>query len=78
MPESRDVGTEVCSDTLTWAWEHWDRLTGVDNRLAYRYRVGQSKSRRYWRWRRRPNPDGSGSSTDARIMPGQPLQPGRS
>jgi len=49
-----EVGTEVTSDVLLWAWEHWDRLEGVSNRLACLYRVGQSKSRRYWRWRRRP------------------------
>jgi DNA-directed RNA polymerase specialized sigma24 family protein len=61
-----EVGTEVTSDTLSWAWEHWDRLAGVDNRLAYLYRVGQSKSRRYWRWRRRPTfpPEVMGAGSD--------------
>jgi RNA polymerase sigma-70 factor (ECF subfamily) len=49
-----DVGTEVTSDVLAWAWEHWNELEGVTNRVAYLHRVGQSKGRRYWRWRRRP------------------------
>lgn len=49
-----DVGTEVNSDMLAWAWEHWDELASVTNRLGLLYRVAQSKSRRYWRWRRRP------------------------
>lgn len=49
-----EVGTEVTADVLAWAWEHWNELEGINNRLAYLYRVGQSKSRRYWRWRRRP------------------------
>jgi RNA polymerase sigma-70 factor, ECF subfamily len=49
-----EVGTEVTSDVLLWAWENWNELGGVTNRVAYLYRVGQSKSRRYWRWRRRP------------------------
>jgi DNA-directed RNA polymerase specialized sigma24 family protein len=49
-----DVGTEVHSDTLAWAWEHWGDLASVTNRVGYLYRVGQSKARRYWRWRRRP------------------------
>ena len=49
-----DVGTEVNSDTLAWAWEHWDDLASVTNRLGFLYRVAQSNSRRYWRWRRRP------------------------
>jgi RNA polymerase sigma-70 factor (ECF subfamily) len=49
-----DVGTEVTSDTLAWAWEHWDELAPVANRVGYLYRVAQSSGRRYWRWRRRP------------------------
>ena len=50
-----DVGAEVAADTLLWAWEHWDDLDAVANRLGYLYRVAQSNSRRYWRWRRRPS-----------------------
>jgi RNA polymerase sigma factor (sigma-70 family) len=49
-----EIGTEVTSDTLAWAWEHWDDLLPVANRVGYLYRVAQSTSRRYWRWRRRP------------------------
>jgi hypothetical protein len=37
-----DVGTEVNSDTLAWAWEHWDELAPVANRVGYLYRVAQS------------------------------------
>jgi RNA polymerase sigma-70 factor (ECF subfamily) len=50
-----DVGTEVNSDMLAWAWEHWDELASVTNRLGLLYRVAQSNSRRYWRWRRPPS-----------------------
>ena len=40
-------GREATVDALSWAWEHWDRLERIDNRLGYLYRVGQSASRRY-------------------------------
>jgi RNA polymerase sigma-70 factor (ECF subfamily) len=68
-----EVGTEVTSDTLCWAWEHWAELALVTNRLAYLVRVGQSKSRRYWRWRRRPTfpPEVAGIISDPE--PGLPV-----
>jgi RNA polymerase sigma factor (sigma-70 family) len=40
-------GREATVDALSWAWEHWDRLAGMDNRLGYLYRVGQSAIRRF-------------------------------
>lgn len=40
-------GREATVDALSWAWEHWDRLGQIDNRLGYLYRVGQSATRRY-------------------------------
>jgi DNA-directed RNA polymerase specialized sigma24 family protein len=47
-----DVGAEVTADALTYAWEHWDRVEAMSNRVGYLYRVGQSSARRHWRWRR--------------------------
>ena len=41
------VGREATVDALSWAWEHWDRLRRIDNKLGYLYRVGQSATRRY-------------------------------
>ena len=38
-------GREATSEALAWAWEHWDRIEPVTNRLGYLYRVGQSRSR---------------------------------
>lgn len=38
-------GREATVDALSWAWEHWDRLDAVTNKIAYLYRVGQSASR---------------------------------
>jgi DNA-directed RNA polymerase specialized sigma24 family protein len=40
-------GREATVDALSWAWEHWDRLAGVSNKVGYLYRVGQSASRRF-------------------------------
>lgn len=47
-----DVGREVTSETLAWAWEHRDRLVDMENPAGYLFRVGQSKSRRLLRWSR--------------------------
>jgi RNA polymerase sigma-70 factor (ECF subfamily) len=40
-------GREACVDALSWAWEHWDRLEGIDQPVGYLYRVGQSATRRF-------------------------------
>lgn len=45
-----DVGREVTSETLAYAWEHRERLAEMDNPAGYLFRVGQSKSRRLLRW----------------------------
>ena len=46
-----EVGAEATSDALAYAWEHWAKVSTMDNPTGYLYRVGQSKARRY---RRRP------------------------
>jgi RNA polymerase sigma-70 factor (ECF subfamily) len=38
-------------DALAYAWEHWDRVSGMDNPVGYLFRVGQSRSRSYRRGR---------------------------
>jgi DNA-directed RNA polymerase specialized sigma24 family protein len=40
-------GREATVDALSWAWEHWDRLHDVANKVGYLYRVGQSATRRF-------------------------------
>ncbi len=44
-----EVGAEATSEALVYAWEHWDKLSRMDNPAGYLYRVGQSKSRRFRR-----------------------------
>jgi DNA-directed RNA polymerase specialized sigma24 family protein len=41
----QERGREAAAEALAWAWENWSRLEGVKNRLAYLYRVGQSRTR---------------------------------
>ena len=48
-----EVGSEVASDALAWAWEHWDRVRNMDNPCGFLYRVAQSSARRHRRWQRR-------------------------
>src|SRR6202167_4695016 len=38
-------GREATAEALAYAWEHWDSLQEIDNRLGYLYRVGQSRTR---------------------------------
>ena len=41
------TGRAVAVDALSYAWEHWDRLSTMRNPVGYLFRVGQSASRRY-------------------------------
>ncbi len=41
-----DVGCDAAAAALAWAWEHWDRLSGMANPAGYLYRVGQTHARR--------------------------------
>lgn len=47
-----DVGNEVTSEALAYAWEHWLRVSAMDNPTGYLYRVGMSAARRHHRWQR--------------------------
>lgn len=46
------VGRDAAADALAHAWEHWGRVSAMDNPTGYLYRVGQSKLR--WYRRRAP------------------------
>lgn len=41
------TGRAVTVDALSYAWEHWDRLSKMENPVGYLFRVAQSASRRY-------------------------------
>ncbi len=40
-----DRGRDAALAALAYAWQHWDRMQTLDNRLGYLYRVGQTQSR---------------------------------
>lgn len=40
------VGEDAASEALAYAWEHWDRVSRMENPAGYLYRVGQTKARR--------------------------------
>jgi RNA polymerase sigma-70 factor (ECF subfamily) len=44
-----EAGREATVDALSYAWEHWERIGGMDNPVGYLYRVGQSSARRQLR-----------------------------
>jgi DNA-directed RNA polymerase specialized sigma24 family protein len=44
-----DAG-EAVAEALAYAWEHWERISTMDNPVGYLFRVGQSRTRR----RRKP------------------------
>lgn len=39
-------GRQATVDALSWAWEHWDRVQGLDSPVGYLYRVGRTAVRR--------------------------------
>lgn len=46
-----EVGREATRDAFAYAWEHWVRVSEMDNPVGYLFRVGQSRSRSYRRAR---------------------------
>jgi RNA polymerase sigma factor (sigma-70 family) len=38
-------GHEATADALSYAWEHWNKIRGMENSLGYLFRVGQSRLR---------------------------------
>lgn len=43
-------GREAVAEALAYAWEHWDRVSGMDNPVGYLYRVGRTRGT--WGFRR--------------------------
>jgi DNA-directed RNA polymerase specialized sigma24 family protein len=40
------LGKEVAVDALSHAWEHWDRIRGMENPAGYVFGVARNKARR--------------------------------
>lgn len=43
-----EMGIEAAQEALAWGWEHWEKLREMDNPAGYLYRVGRSRSRRFF------------------------------
>jgi len=39
-------GVEAASEAMAYAWEHWSRVSRMENPAGYLYRVGRSRTRR--------------------------------
>lgn len=52
----QEDGRDAAAEALAWAWTNWDRLTDVDNRGGYLYRVGRSHALRQQARRHRESP----------------------
>ncbi len=48
-----DVGADSFAAATAWAWENWERLQGIENKVAYLYRVAQSSQRSTRMWQKR-------------------------
>ena len=40
------AGIEAAAEALSYGWEHWDRVSEMENPAGYLYRVGQTAARR--------------------------------
>lgn len=40
------VGREVAQEALSYGWEHWERLSRMENPIGYLYKVGRNLNRR--------------------------------
>ncbi|MEE9177374.1 MAG: RNA polymerase sigma factor [Acidimicrobiia bacterium] len=41
-----EVGREAAAEALAYGWEHWARVSGMDNAAGYLYRVGRNLGKR--------------------------------
>ena len=42
-------GRDATAEALAYGWEHWDELQQMRNPAGYLYKVGRSRSRRFYR-----------------------------
>ncbi|NOX21989.1 MAG: hypothetical protein GXP36_02725 [Actinobacteria bacterium] len=41
-----ETGRDAAAEALAFGWEHWDRVSVMENPVGYLYRVGQTQGRR--------------------------------
>lgn len=69
-----DTGAEATSEALAYGWQHWERVSAMENPTGYLYAVGRNWARRHagdvasFRRPCRPNVDRMcGSSRDSPL-----------
>ena len=67
----RNDGIEAASEAFAYAWEHWDRVSAMENPAGYLYRVGRSRTRRIRR--RTPVLPAVEASRMPEVDPGLPV-----
>ena len=46
-----EVGLDATAEAVAWGWQHWDRVSAMNNPAGYLYRVGQTAAMRQMRRR---------------------------
>jgi len=41
-----EVGADAAAEALAYGWEHWDRISSMDNPTGHLFRVGQNVGKR--------------------------------
>lgn len=68
-----DVGAEATSEALAYAWQHWERISDMENAAGYLYTVGRNWARRQRRRRvGLPQPEVAVKGSDHWVEPGLP------
>ena len=47
-----EVGREAAAEAMAYGWEHWDRVSVMENPIGYLYRMGRNRGGRMHRRRR--------------------------
>lgn len=68
-----ETGADATSEALAYGWQHWNRVSNMDNAAGYLYTVGRNWARR--QFKRRPSlppPEAAEQAADRWVEPGLP------
>ena len=68
-----DLGAEATSEAFAYGWQHWDRVSGMENPTGYLYSIGRNWVRRHVRRRRElPPVQHAQGGSELWVEPGLP------
>lgn len=70
------VGREATVEALSYGWEHWERVSTMDNPVGYLFVVGRDRATRFQRRRRDLPVDPRSESSGDAVMWFEPALPG--